>query len=182
VPVDPSYPVERLRYVMEDAAPQVLLTAGSVVDSVPTVDGVAVVLVDELDPDGPAQRLRPEERLGEVTGATSAYVIYTSGSTGKPKGVVIPHRNVLRLLERTRSVYDFGPSDVWTMFHSFAFDFSVWELWGALLFGGRLVVVDQLTTRSPEAFAQLVIDEGVTVLNQTPSAFYQLDEAVRVGD
>uniref|UniRef100_UPI000A848EE0 non-ribosomal peptide synthetase n=1 Tax=Millisia brevis TaxID=264148 RepID=UPI000A848EE0 len=179
VPVDPSYPVERLRYVMEDAAPRVLLTSSAVVDGLPEPVDAVRVLIDRVDPSADASRLAADERLGVVSGSTAAYVIYTSGSTGKPKGVVVPHENVMRLLERTRSVYDFGSDDVWTMFHSYAFDFSVWELWGALLFGGRLVVVDQVTTRSPETFAQLVADEGVTVLNQTPSAFYQFDESVR---
>src|SRR5690606_34176744 len=75
--------------------------------------------------------------------------------------------------------FEFGAGDVWTLFHSYAFDFAVWELWGPLLYGGRLVVVDYLTSRSPELFAQLVRTEGVTVLNQTPSAFYQFDEADR---
>ncbi|MYV99667.1 amino acid adenylation domain-containing protein, partial [Streptomyces sp. SID3343] len=103
-----------------------------------------------------------------------AYVIYTSGSTGQPKGVVITHRNVVRLFDATRAWFDFGPDDVWTLFHSYAFDFSVWELWGALLHGGRLVVVPYEVSRTPGAFLDLLADEGVTVLNQTPSAFHQL--------
>ena len=110
-----------------------------------------------------------------------AYVIYTSGSTGVPKGVEVTHRNVARLLDSTQPRYKFGPSDVWTMFHSFAFDFSVWEIYGALLFGGRLVVVSHETARSPEAFRRLLAVERVSVLNQTPSAFRQLiraDEAL----
>ncbi|KOV27865.1 hypothetical protein ADK60_19310, partial [Streptomyces sp. XY431] len=105
-----------------------------------------------------------------------AYVIYTSGSTGTPKGVTIPHQNVVRLFGAAE---EFGADDVWTLFHSYAFDFSVWELWGALLHGGRLVVVPADVTRSPVDFLKLLVAERVTVLNQTPSAFYQLLQADR---
>jgi non-ribosomal peptide synthetase component F len=106
-----------------------------------------------------------------------AYVIYTSGSTGRPKGVVVEHRNVVRLLRATQPWFDFGERDVWTLFHSYAFDFSVWEMWGALLNGGRLVIVPHDVSRTPEAFYELLCDEQVTVLNQTPSAFRQLSDA-----
>ncbi|HEX9335738.1 MAG TPA: amino acid adenylation domain-containing protein, partial [Pseudonocardiaceae bacterium] len=111
-----------------------------------------------------------------------AYVIYTSGSTGRPKGVVIPHQNVVRLFDETRRWFDFTETDVWTLFHSYAFDFSVWELWGALLHGGRLVVVPHAISRSPQDFLRLLADERVTVLNQTPSAFYQLMAADQGGE
>ncbi|MBN1239013.1 MAG: amino acid adenylation domain-containing protein, partial [Gammaproteobacteria bacterium] len=103
-----------------------------------------------------------------------AYVIYTSGSTGRPKGVLVSHYNVSRLLQATDDWYGFGEDDVWTLFHSFAFDFSVWEIWGALLHGGRLVVVPYWVGRSPEAFHRLMREQRVTVLNQTPSSFRQL--------
>ncbi len=102
------------------------------------------------------------------------YVIYTSGSTGKPKGVEITHRNVLRLFASTDNWFGFNSSDVWTLFHSHAFDFSVWEIWGALLHGGRLVVVPYHVSRDPGEFLALLRHEKVSVLNQTPSAFRQL--------
>ncbi|MDH0865611.1 non-ribosomal peptide synthetase [Mitsuaria sp. GD03876] len=108
-----------------------------------------------------------------------AYLIYTSGSTGQPKGVMVTHANVLRLFERTDSVFRFGAGDVWALFHSFAFDFSVWEMWGALLHGARLVVVDHEAARSTPLFHALVAEHGVTVLNQTPSAFQAFMEEDR---
>src|SRR6185436_5757992 len=114
----------------------------------------------------------------EVGPEWPAYVIYTSGSTGRPKGVVVSHGNVLRLMSATEKWFGFDESDVWTLFHSFAFDFSVWELWGALLHGGRLVVVPYLESRSPAAMAALLASEKVTVLNQTPSAFMALQQEV----
>ncbi|WP_452603487.1 amino acid adenylation domain-containing protein, partial [Saccharothrix hoggarensis] len=151
LPIDPSYPAERVAGMVEDARPVLTLT------ELPDLSGVPAT-APEVD-------LRPEH---------PAYVIYTSGSTGKPKGVVIPHANVARLFSATDHWFGFGPDDVWTLFHSYAFDFSVWELWGPLLHGGRLVVVPHEVSRSPRDFARLLADERVTVLNQTPSAFYQL--------
>ncbi len=106
-----------------------------------------------------------------------AYVIYTSGSTGKPKGVLIPHSNIIRLFRATGDLFDFRRDDRWSCFHSFAFDFSVWEIWGALLTGARLVIVPSCVTRDPEAFHHLIGEEGITVLSQTPSAFMSLMEA-----
>ncbi|MDJ1134419.1 amino acid adenylation domain-containing protein [Streptomyces iconiensis] len=131
---------------------------------------------EEARPAGP---LAQRERTRPLTPADPAYVIYTSGSTGRPKGVVVTHDNVTRLLTSTDHWFGFGEEDVWTLFHSYAFDFSVWELWGALLYGGKIVVVPHVTSRDPRAFLRLLVAEGVTVLNQTPSAFYQLAAADR---
>src|SRR4029077_6130810 len=108
-----------------------------------------------------------ENLTGGASPQDLAYVIYTSGSTGKPKGCLITHFNVVRLFQATWNCYGFDERDVWTMFHSYAFDFSVWEVWGALFYGGRVVIVPYLVSRSPEAFYQLLHDKGVTVLNQT---------------
>ncbi|WP_446686761.1 AMP-binding protein, partial [Planobispora siamensis] len=116
---------------------------------------------------------------GRVLPEHPAYVIFTSGSTGRPKGVVVSHASVTRLLTATEAWFGFDETDVWTLFHSYAFDFSVWELWGALLTGGRLVVVPFEVSRSPQEFVQLLAEQRVTVLNQTPSAFYQLMQAER---
>jgi non-ribosomal peptide synthetase component F len=131
-----------------------------------------------LDADAADLARHPGEDLPRLaSSAHLAYVIHTSGSTGRPKGVLVSHDNVARLFAATWPTFRFGPDDVWTLFHSYAFDFSVWELWGALLRRGRLVVVPYWVSRSPEAFHRLLSRERVSVLNQTPSAFRQLIQA-----
>ncbi|HEX4965502.1 MAG TPA: amino acid adenylation domain-containing protein [Thermoanaerobaculia bacterium] len=157
LPLDPSYPAERLAFTLEDSGATLLLTREAL-----EAAAAAIAAQSAVRPEVPADPELP------------AYVIYTSGSTGRPKGVVIPHGHVTRLFSATEEWFSFGPHDVWTLFHSYAFDFSVWEIWGALLHGGRLVVVPHGVARAPEAFYTLLRDERVTVLNQTPSAFRQL--------
>ncbi|WP_084495016.1 non-ribosomal peptide synthetase [Nocardia shimofusensis] len=175
LPVDPNYPADRIEYMLDDARPVCALTGPGGPRTPGWFDGPVIDLTHDVDPRYHCSApLTDAERRAPMHPAHPAYVIYTSGSTGRPKGVVIPHRNVLRLLDNAAALFDFGPADVWTMFHSYAFDFSVWELWGALLTGGRVVLVDYFTSRSPEQFRQLLVDERVTVLDQTPSAFYQL--------
>ncbi|MET0317727.1 MAG: amino acid adenylation domain-containing protein, partial [Rhodococcus fascians] len=196
LPIDPSYPSERIAFMVDDASPVAVLTDSAVLEgesmapvragSLPVVDlsrleGEGRIGVSgESDGREDADRVSDADRRAPLRPEHLAYVIYTSGSTGRPKGVLIPHRTVVRLLDNTDASYGFGPDDVWTMFHSYAFDFSVWELWGPLAFGGTLVMVDYFTSRSPEAFRELLAAERVTVLNQTPSAFYQLAELDRV--
>ena len=178
VPLDPAYPAERLAFMLEDARTPVLLTEGKLLESLQIPGGVRVFLMDRDAEMIGREEGRNPERLGSPE--SPAYVIYTSGSTGKPKGVLVTHANVDRLFTATEPWFQFDERDVWTLFHSYAFDFSVWELWGALRYGGRLVVVPLGVARSPEAFHALLARSGVTVLNQTPSAFRQLiaqDEA-----
>ena len=179
VPLDLAYPDERLEYILADAAPQVVLVdrdqRDRFTDLLARAGVPARVLVQGEEP--PAARTEPAP---EPDWHTPAYVIYTSGSTGRPKGVVVPHSSVVSLLANTRPDMDFGPRDVWVQFHSFSFDFAVWELWGALAHGGELLVPEYGLTRSPVDFHRLVRERGVTVLNQTPSAFYQFIEADRL--
>ena len=170
VPIDPANPGERKQFILEDAACPLLLTHSSVGDDIPQGRYEALYL-DQL---GTELEQQPADNLESIAGPDNrAYVIYTSGTTGKPKGVLIPHSNVIRLFTATDQWYGFGQDDVWTLFHSFAFDFSVWEIWGALFYGGRVVVVPQAIAKATEDFYKLVVEEGVTVLNQTPSAFTQ---------
>ncbi|MFF5983014.1 amino acid adenylation domain-containing protein [Streptomyces olindensis] len=175
LPVDPAYPAERVALLLGDTRPVVTVGTRATVAALGG-DDTWLALDDEgvvadlagRDPAAPAPTAAADH---------AAYVIYTSGSTGTPKGVVVTHRNVLRLFDATDHWFGFGAEDVWTLFHSYAFDFSVWELWGPLLHGGRLVVVPHAVSREPAAFLELLGRERVTVLNQTPSAFHELIRA-----
>ncbi|MGZ4976321.1 MAG: amino acid adenylation domain-containing protein [Methylobacter sp.] len=173
VPLDPDYPVQRLQFILEDAAVPVLLTQSHLLEKLPVSNAKVVCLDSEREAishcsvENPAPQSGPDDL---------AYVIYTSGSTGKPKGCQLTQVNVTRLFSATDDWYRFNEKDVWTLFHSYAFDFSVWEIWGALFHGGKLVVVPYHTSRNPTLFYQLLIEQGVTVLNQTPSAFKQLQD------
>ncbi|MGZ8946431.1 MAG: non-ribosomal peptide synthetase [Methylococcaceae bacterium] len=178
VPLDPSYPAARLAYLLEDCQAKILITQ-SHLDWPET--SAQIINVDNLTEQlAEYSSINPKSETSLVA-ENLAYVIYTSGSTGNPKGVMVSHANVSRLFATTQSKYNFNSQDVWTLFHSYAFDFSVWELWGALFYGGKLVIVSYIKSRSPEEFYRLLIKEGVTVLNQTPSAFRQLiqiDQAI----
>jgi len=178
LPLDLAYPAERVQFILEDAKAPLLVTHSALRERLPAFAGTVLEVDDarlgapgECGVQGarhPLPRARPDDLV---------YVIYTSGSTGRPKGTLLTHHAVCRLLDATHPWFGFDHTDRWTLFHSIAFDFSVWELWGALAYGGTLVLVPHLVSRAPDEFLALVRDEGVTVLNQTPSAFRQLVQA-----
>ncbi|MCY8231182.1 non-ribosomal peptide synthetase [Priestia endophytica] len=172
VPIDPTYPEQRLQYIVEDASIQLFVTQESLKELKWLPENIESICLDhDWNEIGQESKTLP---ISDVSSQHLAYVIYTSGSTGNPKGVMIEHHNVIRLFKSTDCWYQFNEKDTWTLFHSYAFDFSVWEIWGALLYGGKLVVVPYWISRSPKDFYQLLVEEEVTVLNQTPSAFRQL--------
>jgi amino acid adenylation domain-containing protein len=174
LPLDLVCPEDRLAFMLEDSGAKALITHSSLLDRFADYRGPVLCLDREEaalaqgSPDNVATHIEPHHL---------AYVIYTSGSTGRPKGCLVTQENVLRLFTATDPWYCFGADDVWTLFHSSAFDFSVWEIFGALLYGGRLVIVPYMVSRSASAFRDLLVSERVTVLNQTPSAFRQLVQA-----
>ncbi|MCY8315690.1 amino acid adenylation domain-containing protein [Bacillus vallismortis] len=184
LPLDPDYPADRIAFMLKDAQPAFIMTNIKAAAHIPPAENVPRIILD--DPElveklkrYPAENPNNTDRIQPLSPLNTAYVIYTSGSTGVPKGVMIPHQNVTRLFAATDHWFHFSSDDIWTMFHSYAFDFSVWEIWGPLLHGGRLVIVPHHVSRSPESFLRLLVKEGVTVLNQTPSAFYQMMQAER---
>lgn len=157
VPIDPGYPQERIEYIEKDSKSKFVIDEQEL--------ELFYKQQDQYSKVNP-EKINSPENL--------AYVIYTSGTTGNPKGTLLEHKNVVRLFFTDKPLFDFDEKDVWTMFHSYAFDFSVWEINGALLFGGKLVVVPKIIAQNTPAFLELLYDQSVTVLNQTPSSFYNL--------
>ncbi len=177
LPIEPDYPQERINYMLADSGAKMLVTTQALVEEDEKLsrweDGR--IRLEEI-PNSPKRSTHPLTLLPSYLQNSSdlAYIIYTSGSTGRPKGTLIQHRNVVSLLFHEGLPFDFGPHDVWTLFHSYCFDFSVWEMYGALLYGGRLIVIPRMIVKEPGRFLEVLEGCRVTVLNQTPSAFYSL--------
>jgi amino acid adenylation domain-containing protein len=168
VPVEPDHPTARIAAIFSDCEPRAILTESRIAPALPNAD-IPLFCLDEA---ASGNEARPT--VAGLSPANLAYIIYTSGSTGTPKGVMVEHAQVTRLFAATGPLFHFDETDVWSLFHSFAFDFSVWEIWGALSTGGRLVIVPLETARSAHDMAALLEKEEVTVLSQTPTAFVAL--------
>ncbi|MCU0286784.1 MAG: amino acid adenylation domain-containing protein [Acidobacteria bacterium] len=188
LPIEPDYPQERVDYMLKDSGAKVLLINKSEIRN-PKLE-TNPNKTNSNDPNknqnsGATLVLNFENlnfefvsnfvlRASNLFSSNLAYIIYTSGSTGRPKGVLIEHRNVVSLLFNEKFQFDFNDRDIWTMFHSYCFDFSVWEMYGALLYGGKLVIINKITARDTLSYLKILKRERVTILNQTPSAFYNL--------
>ena len=164
LPIDPAHPLARIRFMTEDAAPIAAITTTGLAGR---LDGCDLLVIDIEDPRIATQ---PSSPLPTPAPDDIAHIIYTSGTTGVPKGVAVTHHNVTRLFDSIAFGLELAPEQVWTQCASYAFDFSVWEIWGALLHGGRLVVAPDSVVRSPEDLHALLVSEHVSVLCQTPSA------------
>ncbi|OWO87090.1 non-ribosomal peptide synthetase [Photorhabdus luminescens] len=184
VPISPEYPPERVRFILEDTASPCVLTQQRYLTTLreymqTQTKQPALIAVD----DRTVTENLSTENPAPINGATDlAYVIYTSGTTGQPKGVLQTHHNVVRLFATTQGDYQFNQNDTWVLYHAYTFDFSVWELWGALLYGGRLIIPTVECTKDFGRFSRLCSDQKVTVLNQTPGAFYAfIDTSLNIG-
>jgi amino acid adenylation domain-containing protein len=166
VPIDPEYPEQRISYIENDSKCKVTLDSN---------------LFDDFFHNKEVFSTKSPENVS-LNPDSLCYIIYTSGTTGNPKGVMIEHRNVVRLFFNESQLFDFNENDVWSLFHSFCFDFSIWEIFGALLFGGKLIVVSELIAKDPFEFITLIVKEGITVLSQTPSSFINLMSIVNNKD
>ncbi|OQP45854.1 hypothetical protein A4H97_31925 [Niastella yeongjuensis] len=171
VPADPDYPAARIAYMLDDSASPLVLY------DEPLKEEIRSQYSDRLFKDITRHNYSGEGYVAEVQPEQLAYVIYTSGTTGNPKGVLIEHRQVARLLFHENNLFLFGPDDRWSLFHSYCFDFSVWEMYGALLNGGTLVMVPKHIAQNGRSFYEFLIEERITVLNQTPTAFRSLLQA-----
>lgn len=171
VPIDVTYPQDRIDYIIENSQLKWALASEEYSELVSEKDVEIINILDSelfLETSNLPKMNHPEDLC---------YVIYTSGTTGKPKGVMVEHKNVVRLLFNKEFQYDFNDQDVWTMFHSHCFDVSVWEMYGALLYGGKLIIVSQADARDPFRYLEILQKHKVTILNQTPTAFYSLSNA-----
>ncbi|MCP4152466.1 MAG: AMP-binding protein, partial [bacterium] len=183
LPIDHQYPKKRITHMLQDSAAGILLITRSLEKGISFEK--ELVYLDDYENDNSDEYSENQhhtvndniqEGVTQLNTQPSnlAYIIYTSGTTGKPKGVAIEHRNVVRLMFNEKNRFQFDVHDVWTMFHSHCFDFSVWEMYGALLYGGKLILIPGMVTKDTARYLEILKEQKVTVLNQTPQAFYSL--------
>ena len=173
--IEPDAPTDRVASMVADAAPvAAICDPGIKARLAPNILKPGATETDALLATMNDHAPRDADRTGPLHPDNSAYLVYTSGSTGRPKGVPTTHRNVARLFTSEGMDFDFSAEDVWTMVHDYSFDFAVWELWGALLCGGRLVVVSRADVLEPDALCALISREAVSILSATPSVFAKL--------
>ncbi|MDN3695558.1 amino acid adenylation domain-containing protein [Chryseobacterium tructae] len=176
VPMDPSYPADRIKHILSDTGAKIVITQKGSEANVLEACGemTSMLMLNDAEMETVLKKTAVlKTPVTSVNSSHLAYVIYTSGTTGMPKGVLQEHRNVARLFSATEHWYQFNDKDVWSLFHSYVFDFSVWEIWGALFYGGKLLLPSSEQTKDTNLFFSLCLEEGLTVLNQTPTAFYQ---------
>ncbi len=174
VPVDPEWPFERLKYIIGDINSQYIITQKKNIKE--NLD-VKWIDVDNINYDDNYKVVEDKSNVDKL-----AYVIYTSGTTGKPKGTLVTNRNVVGLLNSTYKLFRQSKEDIWSLFHTYTFDFSTWEIYGCLSYGGTLIIVPKEITTNPKDFLNLLIEEKVTILNQTPAYFYKVIEQEKIRD
>ena len=171
LPLDTNYPIGRIQYMLDDSRTEIVITDRdheALLEETPVKKILLEEIIDNPESVPHVAKINQPEDL--------CYIIYTSGTTGNPKGVMVEHRNIVRLFYNDAFQFNFGENDVWTMFHSHCFDFSVWEMYGALLYGGKVIIIPSYVSRDPSHYLQVLKKHNVTVLNQTPTAFNNLME------
>ena len=163
VPLDASYPRERLAYMIQDSAPVVVLSERSLRDVLPEVHACVIDLEDVLGGGVAEPRPNPDATARGLTARNLAYVIYTSGSTGTPKGVMIEHRGLANLIGWHCAAFDVGDGSRCSCLAALGFDAAVWEIWPSLSAGATLVLAPPTTARDTEAMLDWWADERLDV-------------------